>query len=180
MRSTSVCAYVTARATSVFRRRGTTAPPTIMAAREILAGVLKPKKKSIPEITSSRILPRVTFLSERARVPRRARPVRLTLPIRLPTLDEPSRGTPREQAKQTDAGKQGKETNSSPSRPGLLPGAGRRRMTRRTFSGENAKILRRGGGEGGATTSPRLMGSGQRIGRFRIVLLLRDGTVWDC
>lgn len=49
-----------------------------MAVRKILAGVLKPKEMNIPEITSSRILPRVTFLSERARVSRRARPVRLT------------------------------------------------------------------------------------------------------
>lgn len=47
------------------------------------------------------------FLSERARVPRRARPVRLTLPIRLPHWMNPLEAHPRSKqaSKQTDAGK---------------------------------------------------------------------------
>lgn len=36
--------------------------------------------------------------------------------------------------------------NRSPARPGLLPGAGRRRMTRRTFSGEVGEKFSEGGG----------------------------------
>lgn len=146
MRSTSVCAYVTARATSGFRRRGTTAPPpTTMDARKILAGVLEPKSKYRRK-TQARALENLPtgdfYLSGAGAASSTARPPHSSHPT--PTLDEPSRGTPpKEQAsKQTDAAKEG---NSSPSRPGLLPGAGRRRMTRRRFSGENAKILRRGG-----------------------------------